>query len=77
MYKPIPTYFLWFTPQMLVGGPPLDPNGLLGTVIVRAPRGFRVRLVLRKRPGPRDVTSGTWTDQWGTPLCAPFDSAEA
>jgi hypothetical protein len=77
MYKPIPTYFLWFTPDMMRGDRSLEPEGLLGCVIVRAPAHFRARLVLRRRPGPRDMTSGLWVDQWGKPLCDPFDSGEA
>ncbi|HEU4404323.1 MAG TPA: hypothetical protein VFS43_03435 [Polyangiaceae bacterium] len=78
MRTALPVYFLWFTPEMLRGDRSLEPvSNLLGVVIVRGPGRLRTRLVLRRRPGPRDATSGTWTDQYGRPLAAPFDSGQA
>lgn len=73
---PLPIYLLWCTPAMLRGDSTLESvTGLLGVVLVRPPRGLRARLLLRRRPGPPDTTSGTWVDSYGLPLSDPFDSA--
>jgi hypothetical protein len=77
MPRPIPIYLLWFSPEMLRGDPTYNLENLLGTVIVRGPHQFRVRLLIRRRPETPDATSGTWADLWGKPFWAPIDSGKA